>query len=430
MYQNNRNLFSFFAVLVAAGLITAVGGLFLYLIGRSGSGPSSVGSSSAIAISSPSANLPAASTSTRDIANVVSLQNSRLQNSQAGAQVTSQLLGDHRATILSVASNSASSLIASGGDDNSVKLWQSGSLEPLKLLAHSGRVSNVAFTPNGKQLVTGSGAGEIRLWDLATGELATTLFEPSGRILSLAISADSSQLASSSSSGTLKIWQVAEGSTAKAVKTLLPIVLPATDSPATDSPATDSPATDSPATNSPATNSPATNLQPNPQINALSFSPANSQRLISGDQAGTIKVWDIPTGKLLMTLEGNGDQIVSLAVSSDGQRLASGSYDKTIRIWNLQSGTLLQTLKGHNFAIADVAFSPDGKVLASASYDESIKTWDWATGTALCTLKGHSSAVYSIAFTHSGKTLVSGGADGTVRLWDLSEANNRACLTP
>ena len=98
----------------------------------------------------------------------------------------------------------------------------------------------------------------------------------------------------------------------------------------------------------------------------------NSQTLISGSTDTTIKLWNLPTGKLLSTLTGHSTAVLSVAISPDGKTLASASRDGTIKLWNLQTGELLQNLSGCN----PVAFSPDGKTLVSGGNDGSIKIWN------------------------------------------------------
>ncbi|KAK3947359.1 hypothetical protein QBC32DRAFT_328628 [Pseudoneurospora amorphoporcata] len=88
----------------------------------------------------------------------------------------------------------------------------------------------------------------------------------------------------------------------------------------------------------------------------------------------------------LLTLEGHSRYITSVAFSPDGQRLASGSDDKTIKIWDPASGSCLQTLEGHSDYVTSVAFSPDGQRLASGSDDKTIKIWDPASGSCLQTI--------------------------------------------
>jgi WD40 repeat protein len=131
------------------------------------------------------------------------------------------------------------------------------------------------------------------------------------------------------------------------------------------------------------------------------------------------------TGKLLRTLYGHQDTVISVSISPDGKTLASGSGDKTIKIWEIGTGKLLRTLYGHQDTVISVSISPDGKTLASSSgsflgLDKTIKIWDVATGNLLLTLYGHQDKVISVSISPDGKTLVSGSSDNIIKIWSLN----------
>ena len=87
--------------------------------------------------------------------------------------------------------------------------------------------------------------------------------------------------------------------------------------------------------------------------------------------------------------------VLSVAFSRDRKTMASGSFDKTIILWDVATGKPMLTLKGHTGTVFSVAFSPDGKTLASGSADKTIILWDVATGKPMLTLKGHTGQVLS-----------------------------------
>jgi len=152
-------------------------------------------------------------------------------------------------------------------------------------------------------------------------------------------------------------------------------------------------------------------------VYGVAFSPGG-QRLASGSDDKTVKIWDSATGKELLTLQGHAAGVWSVAFSPDGQRLASGSDDKTVKIWDSATGNGLLTLHGHAGGVRRVVFSPDGQRLASGSDDKTVKIWDSATGKELLTLQGHAANVNSVAFSPDGQRLASGSDDKTVKIWD------------
>src|SRR5437763_1578236 len=91
--------------------------------------------------------------------------------------------------------------------------------------------------------------------------------------------------------------------------------------------------------------------------------------------------------------------VQALAISPDGKTLASGSEDETIKLWSLPEGALLQTLEGHRNGILALAISPDGKTLASGGWDKTIKLWSLPEGALLQTLEGHRDAIFALAIS-------------------------------
>jgi WD40 repeat protein len=161
-------------------------------------------------------------------------------------------------------------------------------------------------------------------------------------------------------------------------------------------------------------------------IRSVAFSP-DGQRIVSGSDDQTAKVWDAATGRELLTLTGHSDIIRFVAFSPDGQRIVTCSGDRTAKVWETANGRQLLTLTGHSETVASAAFSPDGQRIATACLDRTAKVWDTATGKELLTLRGHSNWVESVAFSPDGQRIVSGGDDQTAKVWDA--ASGRELLT-
>ncbi len=263
---------------------------------------------------------------------------------------------------------------------------------------HGGLIDSLAFTPNGKTLVTCGPYNGIRVWDVATGkEELRPAEQKDGRAIALA--PDGKRLAVLLSRIDLKPEAIAirDLATGRVVR----------------------------------------RFGKQGRHASLLFAP-DGKTLAAFKWANDIEVWDTSTGRLLHTLTGHKDIVWSVAFSSDGKTLVSGGDDKNIRFWDVASGKELRRV-AHNKEVGTVALSPDGKLLASIDLtkqvfegggtwfpDGRIHLWDVATGTELrklvLPLKEIAPKIpagfNSVAFAPDGKTLVTTAMDATLRIWD------------
>jgi WD40 repeat protein len=148
---------------------------------------------------------------------------------------------------------------------------------------------------------------------------------------------------------------------------------------------------------------------------------ADAKILATGGTDNLVKLWSVPEGKLLATLDGHMGPITSLAFTTGGKLLASGSEDRTVRLWSIPDGKLESILEGHTARISALGVSTDGKFLASASGDHSILLWSLPQGIQTGVLEGHSNAVRALVITPDSSLLASAGDDNSVRLWSVPE---------
>ncbi len=156
----------------------------------------------------------------------------------------------------------------------------------------------------------------------------------------------------------------------------------------------------------------------NERVNSASFSP-DGKLIVTGSLDESAKVWDVLTGKLLLTLSGHRNPTTSASFSGDGKRIVTGGlFGNTAKVWDVRTGKDLLTLTGHTDSVYSSSFSADGKRIVTGSFDMTAIVWDAETGRELMTLAGHTKAVYSASFSADGKRILTSSEDKTAKIWD------------
>jgi WD40 repeat protein len=292
------------------------------------------------------------------------------------------VLKGHSGAVISVAFSPDGKYIISGSWDQTIQVWDAITghiiFEPLK--GHQGEVTSVAFSPDSKYIASGSVDQMVQLWDAESGETISKPFEGhTDYITSVAFSPDSKKIVSGSFDQTVRVWDIMTGST-----------------------------------------------ESGPfeghmcEVTSIAFSPDGKQ-IASGSRDQTVLVWDVETGEVLAgPFEEHTGYITSVVFSPDGRQILSGSFDKTIWLWNaFTDEEVSKSFEGHTGEVTSVAFSPDGQQIVSGSWDKTVRIWDVKTGRVLLEpFKGHTSEVMSVAFSPNGSQVISGSLDQTVQIWD------------
>jgi WD40 repeat protein len=235
--------------------------------------------------------------------------------------------------VYSVSFNPDRTILATSGQDKTIRLWDvfTGNLEKT-LTGHTGVVHSLSFSPDGLTLVSGSGDRTIRFWDVNTGRHFHTLTGHEGSVRSIAFSPDGQTLATGSPDNTIRFQNVSKSRHSFTL------------------------------------------IGHKWGIYSVAFSP-DGRTLASGSGDGTIQIWNVGTSKQIRTFVGHESSVWRVVFSPDGQTLVSGSADNTIRFWDVSTGEHLGTLTGHTDDVISIVFSPDGQTLVSGSKDKTVRLW-------------------------------------------------------
>ncbi|KAK5076869.1 ribosome assembly [Lithohypha guttulata] len=339
------------------------------------------------------------------------------------SRCSASISGHGESILAATFSPATSSLLATGGGDNTARIWDCETGTPKNTLkGHTSWVLVVSFSPDGKILATGSMDNTVRLWDVKTGEaLGGPLKGHTKWITSIAWEPYHLQqhgkprLASASKDATVRIWDV-----------------------------------------------------PLRRVEETLSGHKGSITIYTSSQDKTIKVWNTKSWNCLHTLTAHAHWVNHLALSTDfvlrtgyhdhtkkvpetasteakvvaarsrfesaaridgviTERLLSASDDNTIFLWQPSSfdpnsnstPKPLARLLGHQKQVNHVSFSPDGHYIASASFDNSVKLWNAIDGKFITTLRGHVGAVYMCCWSADSRLLVSASKDTTLKVWDM-----------
>ncbi|RLA79325.1 MAG: hypothetical protein DRG78_13150, partial [Epsilonproteobacteria bacterium] len=159
-------------------------------------------------------------------------------------------------------------------------------------------------------------------------------------------------------------------------------------------------------------------------ILSISFN-SNGSNLISSDKSGTIKIWNIKTGKNIFTFTEPKNvlfpNIFKFLITKDDNYIFY-TIKNAIRMLDINNKKIVKTFKLKTTTIYSLALSKNQKYMITGDQNKNVNLWDIEKKEIIKTFKGHSGEIYNVSFINNDKKIISGGSDGVIKIWDIEKS--------
>ena len=296
-------------------------------------------------------------------------------------------LAGHTAPVRALAYSPQGEVLASGGQDNVIRIWElpSGELDKT-LRGHASGVRGCDFSADGRQLLSAGRDHQIKLWEPATYAEQVVLggpdaSQPRDAVLDARFSRDGRQVVTANRDRTAAVWDVVTG---KVVQRM---------------------------------------VEGHDFLASSAVFSADGSRLATGAGDGTTRVWDVATGTEIIQLKSTG-RTAALDVADNGRWIATGAEGGKAVVWDAQTGSQLAELAGHESDVTAVCFAPGSRLVATGDDRGLCRLWQYDPASGKWSedhqLRGHSRTITALGFIDGGSRLISASGDNTCGVWDVA----------
>jgi WD40 repeat protein len=309
-----------------------------------------------------------------------------------GKIIWHSMLDSTESSAMAISHDGRYAMVAEGSyKDAVIKYWDIENGKQLwSAKEHKSTINSVKISSDGKYALTGSDDETLKLWDVKTGKELKTLAGHAEGVYLVSLSPNGKFAASASKLGELKLWNLQTEREIWSIKDEKNI------------------------------------------INDVVFSP-DGQKIFIANLNNGISTVDINNNQLLDGIKDVGQEVMSLAISTNGRQLLAGGTtsftwtNQALTLWNVANGEKIWTSSSENLGqVKAVAISPAGNYAVSGGSDRIIRLWNISDGQEIRTFSGHAGSVLGSVFSNSGKNLLSIGKDNTTRLWNISTGKELA----